>query len=187
MAKRDLNGLLGERLEEARSARNLSLSALTADDDGAGRSSTAPDTPEAAAVIPVPAAAQPKAGGWTALARGALLHAGKNALARLPFAAAAPRMPRTGEPAVRLLDAHTVDGAEIGVYQLLLPGDGAQPIWPGGGEHLLVTAGRIGIGETELTVGQWHTAAEGSRDYRALDRRPAAAILVRRGVQSRSG
>ena len=184
MPKRELNGLLGERLEEARSARNLSLSALTAEDEA--------DAASGSPAVDDSASDDVRAGGFTSvtsLIRGTTVRARKR-LARLPFDRLREQKVELREQkkelreqneqmsevrGLRLLDEHTADGTTTRIYLLQL---GAEDVYePDDGEHLMVTAGRIGTDDAEFGVGQSHTGGE---QYVALDGCPAAAVLVRR-------
>lgn len=177
MPKRELNGLLGERLEEARSARNLSLSALTAEDEA--------DAASGSPAVDDSASDDVRASGFTSvtsLIRGTTVRARKR-LARLPFDRLREQKVELREQneqtselrGLRLLDEHTADGTTTRIYLLQLAAEDFYE--PDDGEHLMVTAGRIGTDDAELDVGQSHTGGE---QYVALDGCPAAAVLVRR-------
>ncbi|MFZ2511623.1 MAG: hypothetical protein WAW85_11125 [Gordonia sp. (in: high G+C Gram-positive bacteria)] len=161
MTKSELHGLLGARLEEARLARNLSLSALTVATE---------DTPDESG----------KGGGWALTALTVLGATLRQAQGAIVGATLRQAQGAAQGASLRLLDTHHDDGVNTRIYHLRLEPAAVGQSWPDGTEHLLVTAGRLGIGKTELSAGQSCTSTDGTHEYRALDDRPAAAILVRR-------
>lgn len=169
MNQHELNGLVGARLQEARSARNLSLSALTTAEDPDAAPEAADAGPRPGGLGALPGLVRSLAGSVTGLL-----------VERLTGAATG------GDADVRRLDRSVVDEATVDVLALTLsPGrDYLGEHTAAGTEHLVVTSGRVRVsgpsGDVLLSVGDSHTWPAGAAHRCAADDGAATAVLVRR-------